>query len=98
MCLDSAKFIDLALETGGPTYQFLFMFGILYVGMMERLCSEGSVVTDRGIEAQHMHDLADRASKFLAVSASSSAFMGKGKEGCGNFRLELEEMPLSSTT
>jgi hypothetical protein len=40
----------------------------------------------------------DRASKFLAVSASSSAFMGKGKEGCGNFRLELEEMPLSSTT
>lgn len=98
MCLDSAKFIDLALETGGPTYQFLFMFGILYVGMMERLCSEGSVVTDRGIEAQHMQDLADRASKFLAVSASSSAFMGKGKEGCGNFRLELEEMPLSSTT
>lgn len=75
MCLDSAKFIDLALETGGPTYQFLFMFGILYVGMMERLCSEGSVVTDRGIEAQHMHDLADRASKFLAVSAHT--FMGQ---------------------
>mmetsp|Transcript_18253 Transcript_18253/g.30901 ORF Transcript_18253/g.30901 Transcript_18253/m.30901 type:complete len:703 (-) Transcript_18253:119-2227(-) len=75
MCLDSAKFIDLALETGGLTYQFLFMFGIHYVGMLERLCSEGLVITDRGIEANHMHDLADRASKFLSVSATSTSLL-----------------------
>ena len=68
MCLDSAKFVDLAVETGGITYQFLFMFGILYVGMIEGLCSEGSVVTDRGLKAEQMEDLTDRARKFLSVS------------------------------
>ncbi|CAJ1379238.1 unnamed protein product [Effrenium voratum] len=72
-----AKFADCAAEMGGGTYQqlgrtgsrcqqnfgigqlrFLFMFGILYIGQIER--------------ARKMMDLADRAHKFLTVSARQS--------------------------
>ncbi|CAJ1343075.1 unnamed protein product, partial [Effrenium voratum] len=72
MCLKSAKFADCAAEMGGGTYQFLFMFGILYIGQIERVSQEGGLVSDRGLDARKMMDLADRAHKFLTVSARQS--------------------------
>ncbi|CAK9008573.1 unnamed protein product [Durusdinium trenchii] len=71
MCLDSAKFVDLAVEAGGSTYEFLFMFGIVYVGRIEALCSEGKIVTDLGLEASQMDDLADRSRRFLSAQTRS---------------------------
>jgi len=80
--LDASKFCRLAAQAGGPLWQFLQIFGFLYISWIETMDEQGELVTDKCPEEDKILELVSRTQRYSnTIHERGALFSGYSARG-----------------